>query len=155
MSIYFDGRKDRTIIQVKKGNKASKDEVTEEHVVILVEPGARYVEFVDHVTPSSGYSSQIASEILTSLRSKGIATDNIQAIGCDGTVVDRCSKHGVTALHEQTLGRSLQWLICQLHCNELPLRHLVMELDRKTTGPLGFTGPMGRLSNVLLLYANL
>ena len=122
---------ERTELICKKGNKASKDEVTEEHVVILVVPGARYVEFVAHATPSSGHSSQIASDILAPLRSKGFATDNIQTIGCDGTVVDTCSKHGVTALLERTLGRSLQWLICQLHCKELPLRHLTTELDGK------------------------
>ena len=67
---------------------------------------------MDHVTPSFGHSSQIASAILASLQSKGIATENINAIGCDGTVVNTGSKNGVIALLEQTLGRSLQWLIC-------------------------------------------
>lgn len=38
------------------------------------------------------------------------------------------------------MGRSLQWLICQLHGNELPLRHLIIKLDGTTTGPFGFTG---------------
>ena len=34
--------------------------------------------------------------------------------------------------------------MCQLHANELPLRHLMIHLDGKTSGPQQFTGPIGR-----------
>ncbi|KAK3928197.1 putative tRNA pseudouridine synthase 1 [Frankliniella fusca] len=43
----------------------------------------------------------------------------------------------------KNLGRSLQWQICLLHFNELPLRHLVAELDGPTSGHKCFSGPIG------------
>lgn len=43
----------------------------------------------------------------------------------------------------QELNKPLQWFICQLHCNELPLRHLLLHLDGKTTGPQCFSGTIG------------
>lgn len=42
------------------------------------------------------------------------------------------------------LNRSIHHFICQLHANELPLRHLMERLDGKTSGPHGFTGPIGK-----------
>ena len=41
--------------------------------------------------------------------------------------------------------RALQWSICLLHMNELPLRHLVKKTDGETSGPKGFTGPLGKM----------
>ena len=43
------------------------------------------------------------------------------------------------------LKRPLQWLICQLHLNELPFREVFKHLDGRTSGPTAFTGPIGRL----------
>ncbi|GBM55128.1 hypothetical protein AVEN_207017-1 [Araneus ventricosus] len=41
---------------------------------------------------------------------------------------------------ELVLNRLLQWFMCQLHANELPLRHLFAHVDRTTTGPRSLTG---------------
>ncbi|GBM40331.1 hypothetical protein AVEN_23893-1 [Araneus ventricosus] len=41
---------------------------------------------------------------------------------------------------EFILNRPLQWFVCQLHANELPLRHLFAQVDRTTTGPRSLTG---------------
>ena len=46
-----------------------------------------------------------------------------------------------------TLGRALQWAICLLHLNELPLRHLFIELDGTTKSPDEFSGPIGSQLN--------
>lgn len=46
---------------------------------------------------------------------------------------------------EDALQKPLQWLICLLHCNELPLRALIQHLDGKTAGPGQFKGPIGKL----------
>ena len=35
--------------------------------------------------------------------------------------------------------------MCQPHGNELPLRHLLIQLDGKTSGSLQHTGPVGKL----------
>jgi hypothetical protein len=37
--------------------------------------------------------------------------------------------------------------IHKLHANELPLRHLIIHLDGPTTGPKGFSGPLGKALN--------
>ncbi|GBL71484.1 hypothetical protein AVEN_12049-1 [Araneus ventricosus] len=41
---------------------------------------------------------------------------------------------------ELILNRPLQWFVCQLHANELLLRHLFAHVDRTTTGPRSLTG---------------
>ncbi|GBO08938.1 hypothetical protein AVEN_230402-1 [Araneus ventricosus] len=41
---------------------------------------------------------------------------------------------------ELILNRPLQWFACQLHANELPLRHLFAHVGRTTTGPRSLTG---------------
>ena len=45
---------------------------------------------------------------------------------------------------EQHFGRPLQWLVCQLHGNELHLMHLLIKLDGPTTGQMCFTGKIGK-----------
>lgn len=40
--------------------------------------------------------------------------------------------------------RPLQWFICLLHFNELPLKNLIKEHDGRTTGPNSFTGKIGK-----------
>ena len=74
----------------------------------------------------------------------GIATANPHAIGCDGTNVNTGWKSGVIHLVEERLRKPMQWLFCQLHANELLLRHFFQHLDGKTSGPNEFTGPIGK-----------
>lgn len=45
---------------------------------------------------------------------------------------------------EKKLRRPLQCLICQLHLNELPFRHLFQKLDGRTNGPNGLTETLGK-----------
>ena len=67
ISIFFDGRKDKTLAQVKKGNKYSKDVIVEEHITILNEPGS---SFTGHTTSFSGSSENISNALLEFLNSK-------------------------------------------------------------------------------------
>lgn len=45
---------------------------------------------------------------------------------------------------EEQFKKTLQWLICQLHTNEFPLHHLFQHLDGKKSGPLRFSGLLGK-----------
>ena len=55
---------------------------------------------------------------------------NLQVIGSDGTAVMTGHSCGVIRILEEGLGRPLQWsILCSLHCNELPLRHVFRLLD--------------------------
>ncbi|GBP95516.1 hypothetical protein EVAR_70524_1 [Eumeta japonica] len=112
-ALYFDGRKDKTLKIVKKGTKRYKQVVIEEHVSVIKEPESIYVGTVD-----------------------------LLAIGCDGTVTNTGKFNGVIRLFERRLQRPLQWIICMLHLNELPLRHLFDYLDGKTSGPSTYNGPI-------------
>jgi len=42
-------------------------------------------------------------------------------MGCDGTNVNTGAVGGVIRLLEEHLNRPLQWLVCMMHANELPL----------------------------------
>ena len=73
-----------------------------------------------------------------------INTGSLMAIGCDGTNVNTGAVGGVIRLLEEELGHALQWFVCLLHCNELPLRHLIQKLDGVTHGPKGYSGVIGK-----------
>ncbi|GBP41993.1 Putative AC transposase [Eumeta japonica] len=137
-ALYFDGRKDKTLKIVKKGTKRYKQVVIEEHVSVIKEPESIYVGYV---TPLQGTAKAIEISINALLSAKNISTVDLLAIGCDGTV----KFNGVIRLFERRLQRPLQWIICMLHLNELPLRHLFDYLDGKTSGPSTYNGPIGKL----------
>ncbi|KAL4708145.1 hypothetical protein ACJJTC_009924 [Scirpophaga incertulas] len=69
---------------------------------------------------------------------------SLMGVGCDGTAVNTGHKNGVIVLLEKHLKRPLQWFVCLLHANELPLRHLFFSLDGTTTGPNSFSGDIGK-----------
>ena len=140
-SLYFDGRKDQTLINEKKEDSYHKKNIMEEHITLMSEPGSNYLE---HVSVSQGTSECITKAIWDFFEDKDCFTDSIQAIGCDGTAVNTGAKGGIIRLLETKLDRPLHWFICQLHANELPLRHLIKTLDGKTTGPSGYTGEIGK-----------
>src|SRR5215469_16156040 len=64
-------------------------------------------------------------------------------VKADGTNFNTGHLLGSIRCLEMFLGRPLQWDICLLHLNELPLRHVFMNLDGTTKGPDKFAGPIG------------
>ena len=51
---------------------------------------------------------------------------------------------GTVRLIKEKLEKPVQWLICQLHANELLLRHLLTHLDGSITRPRAFSGVIGK-----------
>jgi hypothetical protein len=139
--LYFDGRKDKTLLQVKKGKKYYRQTIVEEHVSLVQEPGGKYI---GHVSPASGTAEVITKSITEFLTEHSIDIANLELIGCDGTNVNTGYKGGVIRLLEEYFRRPIQWAVCMFHGNELPLRHLLHHLDGQTTGPRGFSGPIGK-----------
>ena len=74
-------------------------------------------------TPNSGSSKDITDSIVKSFKERDVNTEKIQAVGCDGTNVNTGQKAGVIHRLEESFNHPLQWLVCLLHTNELPLRH--------------------------------
>jgi hypothetical protein len=68
--------------------------------------------------------------------------DSVNLLGGDSTNPNTGWKGGSHAHLEKMLKRRLFWAICQLHTNELPLRHLIAALDGPTSSDKGFSGPV-------------
>jgi hypothetical protein len=142
-ALYFDGRKDKTLKIVSKGRKKYRQTIIEEHISIIKEPGSTYIGYA---VPSHGTAKSLAFAIHETLTSHlNISLNDTVAIGCDGTVVNTGKYGGVIRLLEKRLNRPLQWIVCLLHMNELPLRHLFSKLDGTTTGPATYSGVIGKL----------
>ncbi|KAK0042646.1 hypothetical protein Bpfe_027944 [Biomphalaria pfeifferi] len=140
--LYFDGRKDSTMTLIKEcDGKFHRKLITEEHISIISEPGSIYF---GHITPTAGSSKVIAAELIAYLSKKNVDLGGIKAVGCDGTVANTGNRGGIIRLLEVALDKPLQWFVCQLHANELPLRHLFEHLDGPTNGPKGFSSPIGK-----------
>lgn len=135
--IGFDGKIDETLVDT--GGVRRK--VREEHYVLVSFPDACYI---DHVSPNSGRSPDVFNEILGIIE-RTRSTETLRAVICDGTPVNTGNKNGIITLLELHLKRPLQWLICMLHFNELPLRKLFSVVDGKTTGPSSHEGPITKL----------
>ena len=93
----------------------------EEHVSIVTKPIANYF---NHTTPKSGSSQDISNSIVKRLKNRNANTDDIQVVGCNGTNVNTGQMAGVNLPLEESFIHPLQWLVCLVQANELPLRHL-------------------------------
>lgn len=136
--LYFDGRKDKTLAFIDNRKRT----IVEEHITLLEEPGSNYI---GHLSPISGTALNILDSLTEFLDSSSISFENLEVVGCDGTNTNVGTKGGIISLLERKIKRPLQWFICQLHANELPLRHLLQHLDGETTGPRAFGGSIGKL----------
>lgn len=74
---------------------------------------------------------------------KQISKNHLIAIGCDGTNTNVGTKGDIIRLLELHLQKPLHWFVCQLHGNELPLRHLISFTGCQTSGPNAFSGGIG------------
>ena len=137
-AIFFDGKKDTTLEIVDSGSSKGHKSKTQEHYTILEEPGSKYLT---HVSPKSSSAADITESIVEFLDDKDC---DLIAAGCDGTVTNTGHNNGILARIEQHIGQNINWLVCLLHANELPLRHLIYELDGKPKGPSSFPGPIGQ-----------
>lgn len=136
--LYFDGRKDKTLTFTDNRKRT----IVEEHITLLQEPGSNYI---GHLSPVSGTALSILDSLIEFLDNSSISFDSLEVVGCDGTNTNVGTKGGIISLLERRIKRPLQWFICQLHANELPLRHLLQHIDGETTGPRAFSGPIGKL----------
>jgi hypothetical protein len=105
----------------------------EEYLSILQEPGS---VFIGYVVPKTGSANNTLISIDEFLKAERIDRVNLWGLGYDGTNTNTGCNNGIIKLFENKLGLSMQWLSCQFHANELPLRHLIIHLDGPTTGPL-------------------
>ena len=112
----------------------------ETHYTLVEEPGGDYLT---HLTPDGGKGRDIANAILAWLENCS-QLDWIEIVGGDSTAVNTGAFTGGIHEIEVGLGRKVLWAICFLHINELPLRHLIAEIDGPTNSDHTFSGPIGK-----------
>ena len=144
--LYSDGKQCPTLVrdtvttrvQVpgRRGRGAYKEVTTtsnklyqQEHFVVIAEPSGAYVT---HVTPDTGTGVSIATELMTVARE---GEEKLELLGMDGCSVKTGIQNGVFRMVEVMLGYPVQHVVCLLHLNELPLRHLMITIDGTTSGP--------------------
>ena len=130
--IKFDGRKDAKTLVAPSVYK------TEEHVTIISEPDGKYRGFY---TPKDGTGKSNAIELQNFLVCTG-SVESFKAVGADGTLVNTGHNIGALKILQDLVQKVFQWIICLLHCNELPLRHLIELIDGKSSGPGSYKGPI-------------
>ena len=141
-AFYFDGKKDVTLF-VKKDDygKMYNTYEEEEHISVSSEPGGKYVT---HLTPAGGKGSEISEVVVDYLTKHGVI-DSWKIIGGDSTAVNTAVDRGCFVLTEAALGRRLFRVVCTLHLNELPFRHVFTQIDGPTDSKNTFKGNIGKL----------
>ena len=124
------GGKDHTKFTTRIERVGIGDKFWNNIISLIEEPGSQYI---GHTTPASGSAENITDSVVSFV--KRVILNNLVAVGCDGTNVNTGSLGCTIALTEKELHKPLQWLVCQLHANERPLRDLLKHLDGETSGP--------------------
>jgi len=143
-ALFFDGREDSTLtIETLDDNSKHRRLVGENHISLVKQPGD---EYYGHVTSVSHTAEDEFESIWAHLSGKpNVETSTLEVVGCDGAPTNTGKHAGIIRRFEEKLGKPLLWDVCQLHSNELPLHHIIQEIDGATTGPTGFSGLIGRL----------
>ena len=93
-----------------------------------------------------------ARKMLDELSRIGVNLSDIQCAGCDSTVSNTGHLGGMMTWVEKILGRKVNWCVCNLHTNELPLRHLIEHLDGPTASGKKFTGTIGKVLDLATTF---
>ena len=143
-AIYFDGRKDATQITIQGPNdKYYRSVQLEDHYTLIGEPGEYYLT---HFSTEDSKGRAIAQKIFDIIFHTELH-DKLAVVGTDGTASMTGKYNGCIRSLEELLNKPLQWVICLLHTNELPLRHVFTMLDGTTKSPDSFSGPIGKCLN--------
>ena len=135
--VFFDGRVDQTknLLEDDNGKKYPSTR-SEEHVTMTCEPGGMYI---GHLSPDAKDAKTQSSELNDFFVENNI-DKSLLFLGGDSTPVNTGPTGGIMYLLEVLLGRRLVRTICELHTNELPLRHIIEKLDGPTSGANSFSG---------------
>jgi hypothetical protein len=95
------------------------------------------------VPEGEGKGSDLA-DIAYSVLEEYESVDSLEAVLLDNTSTNTGFSGGLCACLEKKLGRKLHLIGCFLHINELPLRHIITQLDGKTISGNKFSGPIGQ-----------
>ena len=140
--IIFDGKKVQTkvLIENEEGEQVPRVVEIDHYPLVDAVDGS----YLTHVEPKNGIGKGIAQIIYDWLVSVG-QEGNVIVVGADSTSVNTGWRSGAIHSLEVLLKVRVIWDICQLHINELPLRHLIENLDGQTSSKNTFTGVIGKM----------
>ena len=125
-AIYFYGCKDAAQITIQGlNNKYYKSVQLEDHYMLIVERGKYYLT---HFSSKNSKGKTIAQKIFNIIVDTELQ-DKLAVVGTDGTASMTGKYNGFIRSLEELLNKPLQWVVCLLHTNELPLRHVSTMLD--------------------------
>ena len=144
--IGFDGCKDATLTIEKLNHKYYKSIVLQDHYVLTREPNNFYL---NHFTTAAGKDIDVAHGLWQVIQGTTLES-KLALVKADETNVNTGCNNGAMHYLELFSQRPLQWDICMLHLNELPLRHTFITLDGLTKSPDNFFGPIGSMLNSIV-----
>lgn len=92
MCLYFDGKMHDALVLVEKGDKRYQSVLREEHILVIKEPGSKYV---CHLVPISKIGMDTASCIVNHLEENGLNPSKVLVVGSDGTSTYTGWKNGI------------------------------------------------------------
>ena len=101
-------------------------------------------KYIGHFTPKGNDAKSIADGTHKFLIKNDLA-NSLLFSGCDSTAINTGYRGGAMHFVEGQLGQRLVWVACQLHTIELPLWHVIADIDGPTTGTNSVAGPLGKL----------
>ena len=125
----MDGRKDEKMTMIELNKNYHRNTFFEGHYVIVGEPNGFYLS---HVMPKDGTGYKIATSVYSAIKDTALE-QKFKIVRSDGTAVMTGKSKGFIVSLDTLVGRPLQWVICSLHLNEFPLRHVFQNLDGITS----------------------
>ena len=132
--LYFDGKEVETLVVEKDGDVYRQKKVKQEHIVVVSQPDGK---FLTHVTPE-GKAAEPTTNALVGYADKNGVTKEVRVVGADSTNTNTGWKGGIIKKFEDRRNEKVHWSVCDLHTNELPLRHLFENVDGPTSGNNSF-----------------
>ena len=93
--------------------------------MLIVERGKYYLT---HFSSKNSKGKTIAQKIFNIIVDTELQ-NKLAVVGTDGTASMTGKYNGFIRSLEELLNKPLQWVVCLLHTNELPLRHVSTMLD--------------------------
>lgn len=120
---FFDGVSGYNNMPITRNNKIVADKSTlYDNIVIVQEPGSRYIGFTP--TPTSD-AETIFQKIIEFFNKNKISLNNLFAIGCDGAATNVGIENGIITKFEKALQRPIHHIVCLLHLLEIILKAII------------------------------
>ena len=133
--VLFDSRVDNTkTLDYDEETRTNHPRVEKENHYSLADEHGKYLTHFTHKKLGVKSSAEQVADIMVEWMKEHGVDQTLVALGADSTNSNTGGKGGTIPFIERKIGRKCAWLVCQLHTNELPLRHLIEKLGKSKEG---------------------